>query len=55
MKNTPNEGNSQKEEAKSPLEEPKSKHQKKNVEPEEETESEEEVRTLFDEQAEEKF
>ena len=40
VKNTPNEENSQKEKAKIPLEEQKSKHQKKDVEPEEETESE---------------
>ena len=55
VKNIPNDGNSQKEKAKSRLDEPKSKYQKENVEPEEETESEEEERNLFEEQAKKHF
>ena len=57
MKGLPNsEGKgSQRGKVKIPLEEPKSKHQKKDIEPALETESEEESRLLLDEQTKEFF
>ena len=56
LKNTPKEGASQKEKAKSPVEEPKSKHQKNDTDQDVETESEEEDRNNpFEEQAKDLF
>ena len=56
LKNTPKEGASQKEKAKSPVEEPKSKHQKNDTDKDVETESEEEDRNNpFEEQAKDLF
>ena len=55
LKNTPKEGTNQKGKAKSPLDEPKRKHQKKDAEQDEENESDENDKNPFDEQTKDLF
>ena len=54
-KNTPKEGLCQKEKAKSPLEEPKSKHQKKNAQQNDDTEHEKEDQNISSKQIKDLF